>query len=92
VRTIWKYHLEVEDKQTIEVPWGAVPISLQTQFEIPCVWVDVPYSDTELKSNITFLTFGTGHPIEGNMDYYTFLGTYQLTGGSLIFHVFYNIR
>lgn len=88
MQTIWKYQLTVEDKQVIEIPQRSKLLSVQTQFDIPCIWVGI--LNTELpKETITILTFGTGNPILGNIDHFKFLGTYQIMGGSLVFHVFY---
>lgn len=82
--TIWKYPLEMTDIQTIGVPRGAVPLSVQVQGETPCLWALV---DPENPPRAMIVkTVGTGHACV--LDGYRHLGTYQLHGGSLVFHVF----
>jgi len=89
MRTIWKFPLEVEDAQIISVPFGTQLLSVQAQYgTVPCIWGLVP-NDTAEKEKISILTVGTGHPIDTKYDRYTFLGTYQLLEGGLVFHVFY---
>lgn len=82
--TIWKYQLIVGDRQAIALPKGAKLLSIQIQYGIPCLWALVePKAPKELRK---ILTRGTGQEFDSaNL---VFLGTYQLSGGSLVFHVF----
>lgn len=41
MKTIWKYPLQVLDRQTLFMPPGAEILSLQTQFGNPCLWARV---------------------------------------------------
>ncbi len=83
-RTIWKYALEVTDLQIIRLPFGARPLGVQLQFGEPMLWAMVdPSAPLEARS---IVTLGTGNPFSGIAGEY--LGTYQLTGGALVFHVF----
>ena len=82
--TIWKYPIEVTDDQAVDMPAGAQVLSVQVQGGAPCVWAtvdpDAPVRPRRLR------TFGTGHP---DCDFSgVFVGTYQLRGGSLVFHLF----
>jgi hypothetical protein len=92
MKTIWKYRLEVTDKQHLLIPRGSEILCVQTQFDTPCVWVSVPDTDADLTETVSILMFGTGQPIFGFMDGYEYLGTFQIMGGSLVFHVFYNYK
>ena len=84
MKTIWKYELNAEGKQEIQLPLGAKFLTVQIQNDKPCLWALV---DTEVpKITETILIFGTGHAVTGEGEY---LGTYQLHGGILVFHVFY---
>jgi len=87
MKTIWKYKLDVEDIQRVEIPHGGKILSLQVKFGTPYIWVLVPNPEETEKDVVLFLTFGTGHLIPDSIDSYTFLGTYQLP--PLVFHVFY---
>lgn len=82
--TIWKYQLETIDKQWIEIPRGYKFLSVDTQYDIPCLWAQV--DDQQPKDSILIITIGTGNPMRNkNMN---FLGTYQLHDGRFIGHVF----
>ena len=88
VKTIYKYELLVKDTQLVSLPKGAKILTIQTQGPFPQLWAMV---DTEEDTEEVLIeTFGTGHPIKdlplGVKR--TYIGTYQLSGGSLIFHVF----
>lgn len=85
MKKIWKYPLEVTDKQSINVPEDAEFMCIQIQHGEPCLWVKCDPDAT--KNYIVLNTYGTGHTIENDeRDFY--IGTYQLSGGNLVFHVF----
>lgn len=84
MQTIWKYPLAVDDSQSLDLPQGAVLLTVVAQGGTPCLWALVdPIRPTEPRR---FLTYGTGHPYEPMGQ--TYLGSYQLSGGALVFHVF----
>lgn len=87
---IYKYAISIDDIQTIQLPKDSVILTVQNQFERPFVWV---LHDLEKEREEFILEiFGTGHPIEPiNLDKYNgrrYIGTFQMGGGSLIWHVF----
>jgi hypothetical protein len=85
LKTIYKYSIETTDEQIIEMPAGAKILTVQPQgaFSL-CLWAEV---DTEQpKEQRTLLTYGTGHPMRNTQQRY--IGTYQLQGGGLVFHVY----
>jgi len=84
VNAIWKYDLRMERYQEIFMPSGAVILSLQIQKECPCLWVKVNTDEKMIARKI--MTYGTGHELTDNEGNY--IGSYQLTKLSLIFHVF----
>ena len=85
--TIYKYELDTTDKQTVTIQKDAEILAVQAQFEIPCIWAMI---DTENDmEEITIEIFGTGHKIPVDMGVVRqHLGTYQIQGGSQIYHVF----
>ena len=87
MRTIYKYKLEATDEQTIAMPYGAQILSVQVQADIPCIWAMVD-TDEETMNYKTIYTYGTGHKLPHDMDQLKYIGTYQLYGGDLVFHVF----
>lgn len=82
---IWKFPIAVGDSQTIDMPTDAKVLAVQVQNGTgPCLWA---MCDPQApKRPRTFETFGTGHPVPPAPREY--IGTYQLRGGGLIFHVF----
>jgi len=84
MKTIYKYPLKVADMQIIELPPSSVPLTVQIQKGIPCLWAEVDTEDC-VKQKIEFQTYRTGHPITDNLSEY--LSTYQYV--DLVFHVYY---
>jgi hypothetical protein len=83
---IWKWTLSKTDLQSLPMPEGAEVLSVQTQGEMPQLWA---LADEKAPIVLrTFATYGTGHPIPDGDNLSFFVGTYQLRGGELVFHVF----
>lgn len=84
MKSIWKFPFEVTNEQKIFMPRTAKVLSVQMQNGVPCMWVLV---DTEeQKEARTFIVQGTGHPCV--CDVSEFIGTFQMSGGTLVFHLF----
>lgn len=81
--TIWKFPLNITDVQQITVPGGSEFLSVQVQRGIPCIWALV--DSTQPKRQVEIRIYGTGHPID---QIGQFIGTFQVQGGALVFHVF----
>lgn len=84
MKTIWKFQLKTEDIQTIIIPRNSKFLSVQMQNKIPCLWALVNPDEETIKRKIEI--FGTGIPMDENPR--TFIDTFQLYGGQLVFHVF----
>lgn len=86
-KTIWKFELEVADKQFIRMPKEAELLSVQTQNETPCLWALVnPNNATEERC---FEVFGTGHTMHCDIGIdRKYIGTFQMQNGGLVFHLF----
>jgi hypothetical protein len=86
VKTIYKYSIPLIDKPVINLPAGALILSVGNQREALCVWVllDQPASAFQVRS---FRVVGTGHDVQ-DLDEFVFLDTVQFRGGELIFHIF----
>jgi hypothetical protein len=82
VKTIFKYPLTT-DAPFVVTPVGAQILCVQVQRGTPCLWALVE-RDAPLERR-HFMIYGTGHPHDGGGVY---VGTYQLEGGALVFHVF----
>lgn len=86
MRTIWKFKLQTTDEQKILMPKGSEILTVQIQDGEPCLWAMIEDSNSETEKRYIEV-FGTGNPIvsHGPRNY---IGTYQLRGGELVFHVF----
>lgn len=87
--TIYKYPLAIEDEQQIEMPQGAKVLCVQMQNGTPYLWAEVNPEAPMTKN--TFYVRGTGHQL-GKVATAsigcTYIGTFQMAGGSLVFHVY----
>ncbi len=83
---IFKYPVAISDSLTIEMPEGAQVLSVQIQHEQAMLWALVNPHKPLTKRH--FLYFGTGHLITEPVDDLRFVGTVQIRGGSLVFHLF----
>ena len=93
MKTIWKFELKVEDKQTIIMPVGAEIISVQSQHLEPVLWAMVKTDGYEETEGRIIEVFGTGQEIPEDMGIERiYLGTFQLDGGSFVGHVFERIN
>lgn len=81
MKTIWKFNLTADC--TVEIPLNSEILCVQTQHDRPQMWVLVDPSKQLIKRRIKI--FGTGHEINEDTNY---IGTFQLRGGQLVFHVF----
>lgn len=84
-KTIWKFRLNISD-QMILMPKGAEILCLQTQHEQPYLWVLVDPKEKTDEGRF-FMTQATGEAFDSQIDR-KYIGTYQLSGGTLVFHVF----
>jgi hypothetical protein len=86
MRTIWKYKLGPDARQNVFfIPRGAEVLTVQHQphTDSVCMWAIV--EDTNEVERRQFLIAGTGHELPpAKLDY---VGTFQIDGGSLVFHV-----
>jgi hypothetical protein len=85
VTKIWKFPLQLTDRQEIEMPEGAVILSVQVQRSQVCLWALVEPGASKVKRQ--FRIHGTGHDVP-DVDKLDFIGTIQNNGGDLVFHVF----
>ncbi len=87
-KTIYKYPLQVNDMQCISLPQGAEILTIQAQNDIPCLWALVdPEQMISQERHIEI--FGTSHNIPCmQREQRIYISTFQLRGGSLVFHAF----
>lgn len=83
---IFKYVLEITDKQTIIMPKNSLVLSVKTQFDTPVLYVLVGENETETEEHI-IITYGTGQKMREDIDE-IYIGTYLVKYDELVFHVF----
>lgn len=89
-KIIYKYPLEIIDEQVVLLPAYARLLTVQAQYDIPCLWALVnPVLPNEVP--VTVRIFGTGHPIE-DTDNLEYIGTFQILGGKLVYHAFVKLQ
>ncbi len=92
MKTIWKHRLGITDAQTITLPRGSIPLTVQTQGNEVQLWFIVPDSKTKKWDAWQIAIHGTGNPIDESRPpmaiLQTYLGTFQANGGSFVGHVF----
>lgn len=87
-KTIYKYELEIEDYQELSLPVGYKILTVQVQHEVPCIWVLID-QDELIKKTVVLRMVGTGHIIQDeDVSGQSYIGTFQLFNGDLIYHVF----
>lgn len=83
MKTIWKYPIDLINKQAVAMPKGAVILTVQMQDSTACLWAMVD-PDKSLELRVIEL-YGTGHSLDN--DDRGYIGTFQTQTG-LVFHVF----
>ncbi len=85
MKTIYKY--EIPSKAvTIALPQGATILSVAVQNECPYLWAMVDPNQPTVEKHIRVIA--TGQPLEDEAAAWSFVGTFFLNSGSLVFHVF----
>lgn len=81
---VFEYPLEVTETQIIKMPDGAKILCVQEHYGKPKIWALV--DETKEEVDRFFATYETGHLILQNPG--TYVGTYQLWGGTFLGHLF----
>jgi len=84
MKTIYKYQL-FAGHDVMEMPKGAQVLTVQAQNDKPHIWALVDPYESSVEAR-RFGVYGTGHDMPDDLGPY--IGTFQLEGGSLVFHVF----
>jgi hypothetical protein len=66
-KTVWKFPLSITDHQSIMLPVGARILSVQFQGDQLCLWALVDL-DERLVRRRTILIYGTGNPIDSEIE------------------------
>lgn len=81
---IWKYEIPIGSTFRLDMPKGAIPLTVALQGDQPCLWAIVQCEAP--REPRQFVIRGTGHFFDGYEGEY--VGTFQMLGGALVYHVF----
>lgn len=85
MKMIHKFKVSLSEEFVINMP-GAVVLCVQMQRGAPHLWALVdPQLHPEPRK---FRLYGTGHSIDKEDQFDRYVGTFQLEGGALVFHLF----
>lgn len=85
MKTVYKYSLDITNEQVLALPVGAVILSVANQHEGIVMYALVDKNVKGLQGQKIYI-HGTGHEVYG--ENLAFIGTVELLGGRLMFHVF----
>jgi hypothetical protein len=83
---IFKYPLEITDRQELSLPYGSRVLSAKEQDGILCVWVQL--NEQGPPANYVFYIFGTGTSMQTIKLNTSYVDTVQMSSG-LVWHLFY---
>lgn len=86
-KTIYKYLLDVTDRQTIMLPKGYKVLSIQPQKDALRLWAKIDTNIQE-ESPLDIIIIGTGRPLPDDIDIYDHFTTIEMCGGNLVWHIF----
>lgn len=84
MKTVWKFPLETMDRARVSMPYGSQILSFQSQYNVATIWALVDTNAPMVERE--FLMVGTGH--QHPVDAGAFIGTFQVSEGMFVFHVF----
>lgn len=83
---IFKYPIVIDNYFELNMPKESKVLTVDIQNNAPQLWALVDPEKSTEKRRFRFV--GTGHPIEEELENLTFISTFQMDGGALIFHIF----
>ncbi len=83
---IWKYEIPNDGEFELEAPRFLRIVHVETQGVVPCFWAIVRPSHPPVLHR--FRTVATGEPF-AVVTFDTYVGTFLLQGGALVYHLFY---
>ncbi len=85
MRKVYKYPVSSINPCICQMPYNAEILSVHVQYNNPCIWALVdPYE--ELVDREIYV-YGTGHDVPDHVINMQYVGTFLLSDGNLVFHV-----
>ena len=86
MKVIYNYPVEVQSEFSLDIPENAEVLCVQTQHDNPYIWVLLDTSDDSIERN--FSVVPTGQEILWTDKQARYIGTFQLSDGFFIGHLF----
>lgn len=83
--TVYKYPVPIGDTVEIVLPEGAQILKVAVQMNESMMWALVNPHNKHVTRKFRFA--GTGHHLDPSKNY-SFIDTFMMNGGSLVFHIF----
>ena len=87
MQKIYKYALDIVDKQIIDIISPAIPLSVEEQEGNIVIYALVD-NNSDSTIPVEVLVIGTGNDILQDLSAYKFIGTVKMAGRSLMWHIF----
>ena len=84
MKTIWKWKLAMHAEETVQMPWGAKILTVQTHGQVPQLWALCDPEAAKVPRRIAI--YGTGQQTPDAPGEY--IGTFALQDGAFVFHAF----
>ena len=84
-QSVWKFPLQIAETTVLTMPRNAVILHVGEQHGAPQMWALV--NRAAVSEERRFITVGTGNVVPESISAF-YIGTYQLLGGDIVFHVF----
>ena len=81
MRVIYKYQLDVIDRQDIQLHQDCDILSVQLQDGVPCMWVMIDQSQPVMR--VTIRCLGTGHNNYENHQFLKYIATIQMPSAAV---------
>jgi hypothetical protein len=88
ISRVYKYPLTLGDWISVPMPIGAEVLCVQVQHDEPFLWARVLPGNAMVPRH--FRIAGTGHDLGSNVGQH--VGSFQMAGGDLVFHVFEELK
>jgi len=85
MKRIYKYELKADPGFVVNMPKYAEILCVQVQGDTPCIWASVDPDEPMQSRVFEIVPTGSAIPDYAKLNY---LGTFQLLGGAIVFHVF----